>query len=121
MSLSSFPSKILALDAYHNVSAKDHERMWRAGLGSISYDLTINSSLPNRDDIMKNKHKLRLSKILSTYSFDGGVTMESAISGVFNHDEPDITMISYLPMAAETDTKVIHILSDDTDVFVLLA
>lgn len=47
--------------------------------------------------------------------------MESAISGVFNHDEPDITMISYLPMAAETDTKVIHILSDDTDVFVLLA
>ena len=94
--------------------------MRRAGLGSIHYDLTINTPLPSRDAIMRNKHKLQLSKVLSTYSFGEGVTMESPHDGVFNHDEADITMISYLLMAAESDTRVIRILSDDTDVFVLL-
>ena len=37
-----------------------------------------------------------------------------------SHEEADITMIPYLLMAAEYDTPVIRILSDDTDVFVLL-
>ena len=46
--------------------------------------------------------------------------MESRTDGVFAHDEADITMISYLLMAAEFGTRVIRILSDDTDVFVLL-
>ena len=46
--------------------------------------------------------------------------MESPSDGVFNHDEADITMISYLLKAAESDTRVIRILLDDTDVFVLL-
>ena len=122
MRLSSFPAKkVLVFDKYHKVSAKDHERMQRAGLSSINYDLTINTPLPSRDSIMRNKHnKLQLSKILSTYSFGEGVTVESASNGVFNHYEADITMISYLLMAAETGTRVIRILSDDTDVFVLL-
>ena len=58
--------KILVFDKYH-VSAKDHERMRRAGLGS-SNDLTVNTPLPSRDAIMRNKHnKLQLSKVLSTY------------------------------------------------------
>lgn len=39
---------------------------------------------------------------------------------MFNHDEADITMISHLLMAAEPGAQVIRILSDDTDVFVLL-
>ena len=39
---------------------------------------------------------------------------------MFNHDEADITMISHLLMAAESGAQVIRILSDDTDVFVLL-
>ena len=41
-------------------------------------------------------------------------------NGMFKHDEADITMISYLQMAAESGTQVVRILSDDTDVFVLL-
>ena len=70
---------------------------------------------------MRNKHNmLQLLKILSSYSFNKGVTVESASNGVFNHDKADIAMISYLLMAAETDTRVIRVLSDDTDVFVLL-
>lgn len=87
--LSSHPGeKVLVFDKYHKVSAKDHERKRRAGLGSISYDLTINTPLPSRDAIMRNKHnKLQLSKLLSTYSFGDGVTVESSSDGVFAHDE----------------------------------
>ena len=113
--------KVLVFDKYYDVSAEDHERMRRASIGSISYDLTNNTSLPSRDVIMKNKHnKLQLSNIISTYNFGKGVTVESRSDGVFAHDEADITMISYLLMAAESGTRVIRILSDDTDVFVLL-
>ncbi len=113
--------KILVFDKYHDVSAKDHERMRRAGLGSISYDLTTNTPMPSRDAIMRNKHnKLQLSKVLSTFSFGEGVTVESRSDGMFVHDEADITMISFLLMAADSNTQVIRILSDDTDVFVML-
>ena len=70
---------------------------------------------------MRNKHnKLQLSKVLSTYNFGERVTVESQSDGVFSHEEADITMISYLLIAAEYDTPVIRILSDDTDVFMLL-
>ena len=71
--------------------------------------------------MMRNKHKkLQLSKVLSTYNFGERVTVESQSDGVFSHEEADITMISYLLMATEYDTPEIRILSDDTDVFVLL-
>ena len=102
------------------MSAKDHERMRRAGIVSVSYDLTSNTPLPSRDAIMKNKHKLQLSKVLSIYNFGKGVTVERRTDSVFTHDEADITMILYLLMAAEFGTRVICILLDDTDVFVLL-
>lgn len=120
--LSSRPGKkVLVFDKYHDISAKDHERMRRAGLGSINYDLTINTPLPKRDAIMRNKHnKLQLSKVLSTYNFGEDVTVESHSDGIFAHDEADITMISYLLMAAKSGTEVVRVLSDDTDVFVLL-
>jgi len=68
--------KVLVFDKYHNVSAKDYERMRRAGIGSI------NTPLPSRDAIMRNKHKLQLSKVLCTFSFGKGVTMESPSNGV---------------------------------------
>ena len=118
--LSIIAGEILVFDKYHEVSAKDHERMRGAGIGSINYDLTRNTPLPSRDTIMRDKHKLQLSECLSTYDFGEDVTVESCIHGAFNHDEADITMISHLLMAAESGAKVIRILSDDTDVFVLL-
>ena len=120
--LSSLPGKkILVFDKYNSVSAKDHERMRRTDLNSIDYNLTINTQLPSRDAIMRNKHnKMQLLNMLSTYTFGKGVTVESCSNGVFHHDEADITMISYLLMAAESGTQVIRILSDDTDVFVML-
>ena len=42
---------IMVFDRYDDVSAKDHERIRRGGEGSTSYNLTVNSSLPNRDAI----------------------------------------------------------------------
>ena len=95
--LSSLPGKkVLVLDRCHSVSAKDHECMWRAGLFSFNYDLTNNTSLPSWNDIMKNKHnKMQLSNVLSTYSFRKEVSVESTSKGVFNHEEADITKISY--------------------------
>lgn len=59
---------------------------------------------------------MQLSKILSTYISSDEVTVESTSSGAFNHGEADITIISYLLIPVETDTRVIRILPDDTDV-----
>ena len=113
--------KILVFDKYHDLSAKDHESVRLAGIGSTKYNLTVNTQLPNREAIMRNKHsKLVLSHGLSTHSFGGNVTVESHSDGIFKHDEADITMISHFLLAADSGTKCIRILSDDTDVFVLL-
>lgn len=46
--------------------------------------------------------------------------METRDDGVFGHDEADVTMISYVLEAASSSQGVIRVLSDDTDVFVLL-
>ena len=46
--------------------------------------------------------------------------VETRNDGVFGHDEADITMVSYILEAANSGKDVIHVLSDDTDVFILL-
>ena len=113
--------KILVFDRYDDMSAKDHERVRRGGEGSTDYNLTINSPLPSRDAILKNKHnKLELSRILSTLDMDAYMSIESRYIGGFEHDEADVTMIAYLLQDAESGKSVIRILTDDTDVFVLL-
>ena len=112
--------KVLVFDKYNDVSAKDHERVRRAGIGSINYELTVNTPLPRREAIMRNKHnKRQLAKVLSTFNFGKDVTIDSHSDGIFGHDEADITMISYLLQACDSDVQIICILSDDTDVFVL--
>jgi len=122
--LSCYPDgteKILVFDRYNDISAKDHERKRRGGEGSTDYNLTISSPLPNRDAILKNKHNKReLSRVLSSFNMGADISIESRDGGCFAHDEADITMISYLLQAAESGMVVIRILSDDTDVFVLL-
>ena len=39
---------VLVFGKYYNVSAKDHEPMRRAGIGSISYDLSSNTASQSR-------------------------------------------------------------------------
>ena len=46
--------------------------------------------------------------------------MDSRHDGAFTHDEADVTVIAYMLQAAEFGKDVIRILSDDTDVFVVL-
>ena len=70
---------------------------------------------------MKNKHNKRgLSRLFSTFNLGNGVSVESRDDGVFLHDEADITIISYLFQAADAGRQVVRILSDDSDIFVLL-
>ena len=109
--------QVLVLDRYDDLSAKDHERMRRAGEGSTGY----NSPLPNRDAILKNKHNKReLSRVPSLFNLSPNVTMDCRDDGAFTHDEADVTMIAYMLQAAEFGKDVIRILSDDTDVCVIL-
>ena len=46
--------------------------------------------------------------------------MESRDDGVFDHDKADVTMVSYDLKSANNEERVICVLSDDTDVSVLL-
>ena len=41
-------------------------------------------------------------------------------TSIVQHEEADITLISYMLQAVETGAPIVRILSDDTDVFVLL-
>ncbi len=105
--LSRYPNdsdKIVVFDKYQGVSAKDHERKRHAGEVVIDYELSITCSLPKRDAILKSKNnKQSLASVLSTFS-----------------DEADVTMVSYVIQAANYSKNVIRVLSDDTDMFVLL-
>ena len=108
-------------DRYTKISAKDHERQRRVGVGSNTFNLDLNSPLPSHEAVMKNKYNKRgLSRLLSTFTLACGVSVESRDDGVFLHDEADITIISYLFQAADAGRQVVRILSDDSDIFVLL-
>ena len=122
--LSCYPigtEQVLVFDRYNDLSAKDHERIRRAGEGSTDYNLTTNRPLPNRDAVLKNKHNKReLSRVLSTFNLGPDTIMDSEDDGCFAHEEADVTMVSYMLQAAECGNGIIRLLSDDTDVFVLL-
>ena len=49
--------KIIVFDKYKDFSAKDHERIRRAGEVVIDYELSITSPLPKRDVILKSNKR----------------------------------------------------------------
>ena len=120
--LASLPGEcVLVFDRYDHVSPKDPARMRRAGVGSMNYNLAINSPLPSRDAIMKNKHnKRQLSQVLSTFDMGAAVTIDTQDTGAFGHEEADGTIISYVMQAVGEGKNVVRVFCDDTDVFVLL-
>jgi len=74
--------KVLVIDKYQGISAKDHERMRRAGEAVIEYDISITSSLPKREAIMKSKNNIKkLASVLGTFNLGETVTMESQDEG----------------------------------------
>ena len=48
------------------------------------------------------------------------MSIDSSYNGGFEHDKAGVTMIAYLLQAAESGKSLIRILTDDTNVFVLL-
>ena len=80
--LSHYPDgteKVVVFDKYKDISAKDHERMRRAGEVFSSYDLLISSLLPKRDANLKSKNnKCRLASVLGTFDVEEDVTMDSS-------------------------------------------
>ena len=122
--LSRYPheaEKIIVFDKYQYISARDHERMRRAAEVPIDYELSITCPLPKRDGITKSKnYQRKLASVLSTFAVGDMTTTESRDDSAFDHDEADVTMISFVIEAAKCGKDVIRVLSDDTDVFVLL-
>ena len=112
----------VVFDRYGNVSAKDHEgERCAIGVCAGTYNLTLTSPLPNREVIMKSKaNKILLSCLLCTCTLAPNILMVGADEGLFNHEEADVLMVSFIIAAVRDGKKVIRILSDDTDVFAIL-
>ena len=88
----------------------------------MKYNLAINSPLPSRDAILKNKYnKRQLSRVLSTCDKGAAVTIDTQYTRVFGHKEADVTIISYVLQALGEGNDVVRVLCDNTDWFVLLA
>ena len=108
------------LKKYKGSSAKDHERARRIVEEQVDYHISLSSKLPKRDAVMKNKNnKRQLSAVIATFSIPN-TTMETHIDEAYAHDEADITIVSHVSQSAELGKKTIRVLSDDTDMFVLL-
>ena len=116
------PTEVVVIfDRYDDMSAKDHERIRRAGEGAVNYNITISSKLPCRDAIMKSKaNKKALIRVLSTFNLGNNVTMVGREESMYSHDEADITIIIYFLEAVKNGKNIVGVISDDTDVFVLL-
>ena len=109
---------VLVFDKHKPGSAKEHERMRRGENSTDDYDLTLLGSLPKRDAVLKNTHnKSGLTRVLKAFSYGEYVDTDDE---AYTHDEADITIISHMLAAVNLGKKVIRIMSDDTDVFILL-
>ena len=83
--------------------------------------IPINSTLPNSDTFLKNKHKtLQLSRVFGIFDISAAVTIDTQDTGVFGHEEMGVTIISYVLQAVGEGNNVVGVLCDDTDVFMLL-
>ena len=95
--------------------------MRRTGEATSNYDLSITSSLSKRDATLKSKiNKQRSTGVLSTFRLGENVMMQTRDDGTFGHDEANSTMVSYIMQAVMYGKDSIYVVSDDTDVFVLL-
>ena len=115
------PEVLVIFDRYDDRSARDHERIRRAGEGAVNYNITTSSKLPCCDAIIKSKaNKKALVKVLSTFKLGNAVTMVGREKSMYSYDEADITTISYLLEDVKNGKNIVRMINDDTDVFVLL-
>ena len=114
--------KVYAIfDRYDGVSAKDHERLRRAGHGTRPYHLAINTPLAARKYVMgNNDNKRQLIQQLCPFHISGKLELVSYLDCMARHDEADITLISYMLHAVREGAHRVRIQCDDIGVFVLL-
>jgi hypothetical protein len=101
--------KILVFDRYDDISVKDHERQRRAGVVSTTFNLDLNSPLPSREAIMKNKHNKRvMSRLLSTFNLGKDMSVETRDEGVFLHDEANLFEVANTGRSVGQDSQRGH-------------
>ena len=58
--------------------------------------------------------------MLCTFDLGNNITLVNKADSICNHDEADISLASYMIKAAAEGSGTVRVLSEDTDVFVLL-
>ena len=70
---------------------------------------------------MKSKaNKILISRLLCTFTLAPNILMVGEDEGLFHHEEADVLMVSFMIGALRDGKKAVRILSDATDVFVIL-
>ena len=112
----------VVLDRDGKVSAKDHEGERRAtGVCAGTYNLALTSPLPYSEVIIESKaNKILLSRLLCKCTRAPNILIVCENEGLFNDEETDVLIVSFMIDAVRDGKKVIRNISDDTDVFVIL-
>ncbi len=81
----------------------------------------MNTTLPGQEAMMKNTNKKQLLHLLCTCDCPADkILFVNHTECIVKHEETDVTLISYMLQEAQAEVPTIRILSDDTDIFVLL-
>lgn len=113
----------IIFDKYFDGSVKSHERLRRAGGQAYSdVELTTTTQLPARDVIMNNdKNKTQIINLLcSKEQGDHNIQMIGEEQNLFDHEEADVSLISYTFFMLMTGVNHVQVRCDDTDIFILL-
>ena len=61
-----------------------------------------------------NANKILLSRLLCTFTLALNMMMVGEDEGMFNHEEADVLMVSFMIDAVRAGVKIMRILSDET-------
>ena len=113
--------KVVLFDRYDldAPSTKDHERTRRGT--SKELRLTPQNLLSCPEAVLHNaKNKNQLNNLICSYPLPNNVQLVNATECDVTHAEADVTICSYMLKAVANGANTIQILSDDTDLFVIL-
>ncbi len=99
-------------DIPKSTSMKPHKEELRHHRSLDTYDRNLIYT-----EVEKYSHPLDAD---SPHLFNPITTMNSFNDSAFDHDEADVTMVSYVLDATRHEMSIVQIVSDDTDVFLLL-
>ncbi len=110
-------------DRYIEGSIKTHEHNRRSG-GVVypSLVLTMDTFLPSvRDTVMKSVcNRKELIRVFTTSNSSDSVDMIGEENSIFKHKEADCKIISYVQFIIHNQKQSIQVITDDSDIFLLL-